>query len=135
MAIKTGLLVQDTLRHSGRGCGLHTVPTGRDGVSLLGRPLLDQAPPLDLEPPGQTFSGFPQRLQQQRLLVVAHHAVALGFPLVAAGGADGVAQDEGLGLLLPQAIPAASERSEAQNLMMSLLVIYIKSDFAFGVCN
>lgn len=83
----------------------HNVRTSGDGVFVFGRLLLGRAPLLDLESPRHPVSRLPERLQEQRLLVVADHSEAFCLPLVVADGADGVAENVGLGLLLVQPIP------------------------------
>lgn len=86
-----------------------TSSTSSNGVLVSGRPLLHPASSLDLKTPGQAFPGFPQRLQEEGLLVVSHNPKSFRAPLPIYGGANGVAEDVGLRLLLGQAIPEQCE--------------------------
>lgn len=92
-----------------RGDRQETSSTSSNGVFLSGRPLLHPASPLDLKTPGQAFPGLPQRLQAEGLLVIPHHSKSFRAPLPIYGGANGVAEDVGLRLLLGQAIPEQCE--------------------------
>lgn len=86
-----------------------TSSTSGNGVFVPGCPLLHPASSLDFKAPGEAFPGFPQRLQEEGLLVVPHHPKTFRPPLAIYGGANGVAEDVGFRLLLGQAIPERCE--------------------------
>lgn len=98
-----------------RGDRQKTSSTSSNGVFVSGRPLLHPASSLDLKTPGQAFPGFPQRLQEEGLLVVPDDSKSFRAPLAIYGGANGVAKDVGLRLLLGQAIPERYEMVEKDN--------------------
>lgn len=110
-ALKANVILTILTVFHGKNCALkpgrHS--TGSNGVFVSRYLLLHRAPLLDLEPSCQALSGFPQRLQEQGLLIVTDNSEPLRPPLMLTDGADGVTENIGLCFLLAQGVPEYSE--------------------------
>lgn len=94
---------------------IHTIiccNTCSDGVCILGTLHLHVCSFLDLETPGESLLGFPERLQHEGLLVVTDNPTALRLPfMVQSSSANHITEHISTGVLLFQAVPVSQENS------------------------
>ncbi len=86
--------------------------TCSDCVCILGTLRLHVCSFLDLETPGESLLGLPERLQHKGLLVVTDNPTALCLPfMVQSSSANHITEHIRTGVLLFQAVPVRQENS------------------------